>query len=116
MQDHTSHGQNPPAPPLSRASLYARHRLTIVALALAGVLGLAWTIKRSFANPRVESIGYTELVAHAAAGDVMKAEIDGERVTLKLKDGRSALGVVANAHSQHAVVSAFAERNVPVEF
>src|SRR5258706_9943234 len=105
MPDNTSHGQNPPAPPLSRV---ARHRMTIVFLAFIGALGVAWSLMRIFSSPHIEAIGYTELVAHAGTGDVVKAQIDGERITLKLKDGRSAMAVVSNAHSQHAVVSAFA--------
>jgi cell division protease FtsH len=91
--------------------------LVVLVLAVAAAAGIAWSIKRGLvAGGRVESIGYTELLAHGSAGDVTKAEIDGERVLLKLKNGSSATAVVSNAHSQHAVVALFAEKNVPVEF
>jgi cell division protease FtsH len=97
--------------------MHLRHRLAIVLVVLVGVIGVAWSIRRALASStRVERIGYTELIAHGTAGDVEKAEIDGDRVLLKLKGGGSATAVVANGHSQHAVVSFFAERNVPVEF
>src|SRR5438552_3302533 len=108
MQDPSTHGPNPPAPPLRRSSISRRYRVAIAFLAFLGVVALAWSIKRGFATSHVAAIGYTELLAHAGAGDVAKAEIDGERVSLKLKNGSSAMAVVSNAHSQHAVVALFA--------
>jgi cell division protease FtsH len=86
-------------------------------VALLGVIGVAWSIRRAvLTTAHVEHIGYTELIAHGTAGDVEKAEIDGERMMLKLKNGTSATAVVSNGHSQHAVVQLFSEHNVPVEF
>jgi cell division protease FtsH len=84
----------------------------IVALGAGG-----WTVKRAAMHaPKVESIGYTELVTRSAAGEIAKAEIEGDRIALELKNGGSATAVVANAHSQHAVVSLLAERGVDVVF
>jgi len=89
----------------------------LVLLALAVVVGALWSIKKVIApSARVESIGYTELLARGAAGEVTKAEIDGERVLLKLKNGGAAAAIVSNAHSQHSLVAVLAERGVPVEF
>src|SRR5262245_43306566 len=117
MLDPSSHSATPPAPPIEKAPITARYRLAIVLLALAVALGLGWAIKRGIASgSRVESIGYTELMARGASGEVTKAEIDGERVVLKMKNGTTATAVVSNGHSQHSIVSAFAERGVPVEF
>jgi cell division protease FtsH len=79
--------------------------------------GIGWTIRRAAVPaPHVESIGYTDLLTRSAAGEVSKAEIDGDRVVLQLKGGGTATAVVANAHSQHAVVSLLAERGVDVVF
>src|SRR5262245_19008222 len=117
LDPSTTHGSNPPAPPLSRSRLLLRHRIAIVLLALLGVIGVGWSVRRAVATSgQVEHIGYTELLARGSAGDVEKAEIDGERVTLRMKNGSSALAVVSNGHSQHAMVQVFAERKVPVEF
>src|SRR4051812_37816790 len=117
MLDPSTQGKNPPAPPLERSRLGARYRLLVVLLALLSAVAVAWSVRRAIINStQVERIGYTELMAHGTAGDIEKAEIDGERVLLKLKNGTSAAAVVSNGHSQHAVVALFAERNVPVEF
>jgi cell division protease FtsH len=84
----------------------------IVALGAGG-----WSIKRATTHaPKVESIGYTELVSRSAAGEIVKAEIEGDRISLELKNGGSATAIVANTHSQHAVVSLLAERGVDVVF
>jgi cell division protease FtsH len=89
----------------------------IVMLVFVSVLGVGWSIQHiTGAGSHVQTIGYTEVIAHATAADVTKAEIDGERILLKLKNGATATAVVSNAHSQHAVVAAFAEKAVPVEF
>jgi cell division protease FtsH len=117
MLEPSSHGTAPPSHPIRRSPLSARFRWAVIVLALLGAIGLAWSIRYALAsNARAESIGYTELLSHATAGDVVKAEIEGERVLLKLKGGATATAVVSNAHSQHAVVALFAEHGVPVEF
>jgi cell division protease FtsH len=116
MQDPSSHGIEPAVPPNRRRRTIIRYR-AVALLAFLGAVGIAWSVRRSMApDSRVESIGYTELFSHGAAADVAKAEIDGERILLTLKNGTTATAIVSNAHSQHAVVAEFAERGVPVEF
>jgi cell division protease FtsH len=84
----------------------------VVAIVLAG-----WSIKRALSHPaRAETIGYTDLLARSAAGEVSRAEIEGDRVLLQLKSGGTATAVIANAHSQHAIVTLLADRGVDVVF
>jgi len=81
------------------------------------MLGIGWSIKRTVTPAaRVESIGYTELVSRSSAGDFTRADIDGDRVVLQLKNGGTATAVIANSHSQHAIVTLLAERGVDVSF
>ena len=56
------------------------------------------------------------MLARGSAGEVSKAEIEGEHILLKLKNGGSASAIVPNAQSQHALVSMLSERGVAVEF
>ena len=109
--------QTPPAPPLRRSSTQSRGRWVIAGAALVAALGAGWSIKRasSPASP-VETIGYTDLLTRSSAGEVAKAEIEGDRIMLRLKNGGSAAAVIGNAHSQHAIVSVLAERGVDVSF
>jgi cell division protease FtsH len=102
---------------LRPAKSQARYRLAFVVIALLGILAMVGTIRR-FASkaPQVENIGYTDLLTRANAGEITKAEIDGEHVTVKLKNGGSAGAIVSNAHSQHALVSMMSEHGVAVEF
>src|SRR5260221_11704759 len=105
MLEPSSHGTVPPSRPIRRSPLLARQRLTVVLLALIGAIGTAWSIRHSLASSaRTETIGYTELLAHGTAADVVKAEIDGERGLLKLKNGATAMAVGSNAHSPDAGV------------
>jgi cell division protease FtsH len=107
----------PPARPLRRSGAKTRTRLLVAAAAAFAVVGIAWSVRRAAVPaPRVETIGYTDLLTRSAAGEVSKAEIEGDRVLLQLKGGGSATAVVANAHSQHAVVTLLAERGVDVVF
>src|SRR5258708_21624352 len=99
--DPSAPGQKPPTHPLKRSKTQARYRLAVVVISLVGVIALVGSIRKVIgASPHVEAIGYTDLLARGAAGDVTKAEIDGERVLVKLKNGGSATAVVSNAHSQ----------------
>jgi cell division protease FtsH len=87
------------------------------AAALMVAVGAAWSIKRTLTPPaRIESIGYTELLTRSAAGEVTRADVEGDRVLLQLKNGGTATAVIANAHSQHAIVTLLAERGVDVTF
>jgi cell division protease FtsH len=97
--------------------LQARYRLAFAVAALLGILALVGMVRRfTVAAAPVESIGYTELLARGTAGDITKAEIDGERISVKLKNGGSASAIVSNAHSQHALVAMLAEHGIAVEF
>ena len=101
--------------PVRRAKSQARYRIAMVFVLLAGLVGAIGTIKKIVGpGARVESIGYTEVFARA--GDVGKAQVEGERILLSLKSGGSATAVVPNGQSQHALVAMLAERGVPVEF
>src|SRR5258706_1327043 len=96
MPDPSTHGTNPPAPPLGRSRLLARYRIVAVIVALLGAVGVAWSVRRAIAtSAQIERIGYTELLAHGTAGDVEKAENDGERGVLQLKKGTSAAVVLS---------------------
>jgi len=108
----------PPARPLRRSGAKTRGRRVLVAMtAVLAVVGIAWSVRRAAVpTPHVESIGYTDLLTRSAAGEVNKVEIEGDRVLLQLKGGGTAMAVVANAHSQHAVVTLLAERGVEVVF
>jgi cell division protease FtsH len=109
--------QSPPVQPLRRAGAQSRSRWLIVMAAIVAVSGAAWSIKRAAAPAsRIETIGYTDLVTRSSAGEVTRAEIEGDRILLRLKNGGSATALVANAHSQHAVVSMLAEHGVDVSF
>jgi cell division protease FtsH len=102
---------------LRPAKSQARYRLAFVVIALLGILAMVGTIRRFTSGaPQVENIGYTELLTRGSAGEITKAEIDGEHVTVKLKNGGSAGAIVSNAHSQHALVSMLSEHGVAVEF
>src|SRR5450432_824092 len=107
----------PPTHPLRRARSQARYRVAYLVVATLGILGIIGTIRKlAIAPAHVESIGYTDLLARGASGDITKAEIDGERVVVKLKNGGSASAFVSNAHSQHALVAMLSERGIAVEF
>jgi len=94
-----------------------RQRTLLVLFALVGLLGVAWSIKKTFlSGSHVEALGYTEILSRGAAGEITRAQIDGEKILLTLKSGAAATAVVSNAHSQHAIVAMLAERSVPVEF
>ncbi|HEY3594834.1 MAG TPA: ATP-dependent metallopeptidase FtsH/Yme1/Tma family protein, partial [Polyangiaceae bacterium] len=88
----------------------------LVLAVLSAVLGFGTIGQRIAQSTRVETIGYSELMSRAAGGRVDKAEIDGERITLKLKDGSGAVAFVSNSQSQHAIVSMLVEKGVGVEF
>jgi cell division protease FtsH len=78
---------------------------------------VGWSVKRAAApSSAVETIGYTDLLTRSSAGEVTRAEIEGDRIMLRLKNGGAAAAVVGNAHSQHAVVSLLSERGVDVAF
>jgi cell division protease FtsH len=117
MEPSTHPSQIPPANPLRKTSTPSRVRWLFAVAAVIAVLGAGWSIKRALApQARVENIGYTELVTRSGAGEVTKAEIDGDRVLLQLKNGGTATAVIANAHSQHAIVTLLADRGVDVVF
>src|SRR4051794_30786874 len=114
-----SHPSNhPPSHPLPpRAKSQTRYRLAFIVAAVVGILALVGTIRRfAVGQAHVESLGYTDLLSRGATGEITKAEIDGERVLVKLKNGGSASSIVSNAHSQHALVAMLSERGVAVEF
>src|SRR5688572_30020017 len=109
--------QTPPAQPLRRAPTISRGRWLLAAAMLVAALGAGWSIKRATAPAsRVETIGYTDLVTRCGAGEVVRADIENDRISLRLKNGGTAVAVVGNAHSQHAIVSMLAERGVDVSF
>ena len=118
MEPSPHPSQTPPARPLRRPSgAKTRGRVLFAATAALAVAGIAWSVRRAVVPaPHVETIGYTDLLTRSAAGEVSKAEIEGDRVLLQLKGGGTATAVVANAHSQHAVVTLLAERGVDVVF
>src|SRR5262245_58080670 len=111
MDPSSQPSQMPPAHPLRRSGAKIRGRLVVVAALALATAGIGWAIRRAASPaPRVETIGYTDLLTRSAAGEVAKAEIDGDHVLLQLKGGGTASAVVANAHSQHAIVTLLAER------
>jgi cell division protease FtsH len=104
---------HPVRPPKTRM----RYRAPILVLTVfSAVLAVAAIAQRVSHSSRVETIGYSDLMARAASGGIEKADIEGERITLKLKDGAGAVAFVSNAQSQHAVVSMLVEKGVGVEF
>jgi len=116
MTEPSTPTHRPPPQPFPPARARLRNRISIALLALASALAVAWSVKTALPTPHVLTLGYTEVLARAAAGDVLNAEVDGERVLLKMKSGGQATSVVSNAHSQHALVAALAENKVPVDF
>jgi len=117
MEPSTQPSQSPPAHPLRRASTQARTRWLLVGAVLVATLAAGWSVKRAMVPAaRVETIGYTDLVTRSGAGEVAKAEVDGDRIVLQLKNGGAAMAVIANAHSQHAIVTMLADRGVDVVF
>src|SRR5262245_57899387 len=117
MEPSSHPSQSPPSQPLQRSRTQARSRWLAAAAMVVAVVAGGWSIKRATMHaPKVETIGYTDLLSRSAAGEVAKAEIEGDRIALELKNGGSATAVVANAHSQHAIVSLLAERGVDVVF
>jgi cell division protease FtsH len=116
MKEPSTPTHRPPSHPLPPSRARLRGRLAIALVALAAVLGVVALLRVALPHSQVQTLGYTELLARAAAGDVSHAEVDGERVLLKMKSGAQATSVVSNAHSQHALVAALADHDVPVDF
>ena len=67
-------------------------------------------------QPVVRSINYTELRTLGESGTASSLSIDGEQLTVTMRDGTISQAIVTNESAQQEIVSAFAKSNVPVEF
>jgi cell division protease FtsH len=103
--------------PVGQPKTRLRYRVPLLVIAVLSLVFAIGTFTQKFArSSRVETIAYSDLMTRAASGRIEKAEIDGERISVKLKDGANAVAFVSNAQSQHAVVSALVDKGIAVEF
>lgn len=103
------------APEAARPMLKKRIGL-FIALALAIALGTFFGVRSLLGTAHEQSLSYTDILTRTAAGEVVGAEIDGERVVVDFGDAGKGLAVVPQGETQAVLAQALAENGVQVRF
>ncbi|MFO0619039.1 MAG: ATP-dependent zinc metalloprotease FtsH [Polyangiaceae bacterium] len=92
-----------------------RKRAWVALAACIGVVAAAVIVALARRSTPAE-VGYTELVQIAESRPVAAVHVDRSRVELRLADGASVVGVVADELARHDLVGRFAAAKVPLDF
>ncbi|HEX8473771.1 MAG TPA: ATP-dependent zinc metalloprotease FtsH [Pyrinomonadaceae bacterium] len=106
--------------PLPRLEI-PRSQKTSLTIASAGLILLllalvGFQLYYQRTEPVIRHVNYTQLPELAGAATALSLTVDGELLTVILKDGSQTQATITNAATQNEIISAFAKNNVPVEF
>jgi cell division protease FtsH len=103
--------------PLPRLSTRSQKGvLMVVAGVLILVLTALLTIVHLRQRPVVTSINATQLKQLASKPDISLLSVDGELMTVTLKDGSQLQAIVTNPAAQHDLITLFDQSSVPLEY
>jgi len=85
----------------------------VLLIVLIAVTSIIW---RQSSQPVIQPTNYSQLYQIADSHSAVSLNVQGDTVTVRLRDGALLQATVTNEAAQQSVVEAFRRENVPVEF
>jgi len=103
--------------PLPKTILRSQKLTLVLSIVLLVVLiAVTSIIWRQSSQPVIQPTNYSQLYQIADSHSAVALNIQGDTVTVRLRDGALLQATVTNEAAQQSVVEAFRRENVPVEF